>query len=248
MKIYSFNVNGLRACRKKGFDDFIKSYSPDILGIQETKMQEDQVDFHYENYYEYYFSAKKKGYSGVAVYTKKAPLKVIRGIGNKIFDDEGRTLTLEYDNFYFVCAYVPNSKDKLLRLEERMHYEKVILEYLNQLDKPLIYTGDLNVAPEEIDLANPESNHKNPGFSDEERAKFRILTKANYFDAFRYLYPDKVKYSWWSYRTRARDRNVGWRIDHFILSNSLKNNLVNSDILTEVMGSDHCPISLEISL
>lgn len=247
MKFISWNVNGLRACMKKGFMDFFKEQDADIFAIQETKMQEEQLEesMKVEGYHLYMNSAERKGYSGTLVYTKKEPLSVtydIEGDETK----EGRVITLEYEDFYFVCAYVPNSKDGLARLPYRMEWEEMLRKHLMKLDekKPVIYTGDLNVAHEEIDIKNPQANRKNAGFSDEEREKMTQLLSSGFIDTFRKLNPEKVKYSWWSYRFNARSRNAGWRIDYFLVSERYMKNVKDSLIFDEVMGSDHCPVGL----
>lgn len=251
MKAISWNVNGLRACMSKGvLIPFIEAEQPDFFAFQETKMQEDQLNFNFDNYYRFMHSAERKGYSGTMILAKKKPLSVSYDFEGEGHPKEGRVITLEYENFFFVCAYVPNSKDGLLRLDYRMHWEDDLLRHLKKLDtiKPVIYTGDLNVAHNEIDLANPKTNHFSAGFSDEERAKFSELLKAGFIDTYRYLYPSNVKYSWWSYRARAREKNVGWRIDYFIVSDRIKDKLIDSRIHNEIMGSDHCPVALEIDL
>ena len=247
MKIISWNVNGLRACMKKGFMDFFEREDADIFAIQETKMQESQLEdsMKPEGYHLYMNSAEKKGYSGTLVYTKKEPLSVTYDIE----DDEtkeGRVITLEFEDFYFVCAYVPNSKDGLTRLPYRMEWEEMLKKHLIKLDtiKPVIYTGDLNVAHEEIDIKNPQANRKNAGFSDEEREKMSELLSSGFKDTFRELYPEVVKYSWWSYRFKARERNAGWRIDYFLVSDRFMKNVKDSLIYDEIMGSDHCPVGL----
>ena len=249
MKLISWNVNGLRACMKKGFADFFLKEDADIFAIQETKMQEDQLELgmRFEGYHLYMNSAEKKGYSGTLVYTKKEPLQVSYDIAGEGCN-EGRVITLEYPDFYFVTAYVPNSKDGLLRLDFRMEWEDALRRHLMGLDqkKPVIYTGDLNVAHEEIDLKNPDDNHFSAGFSDEERAKFSELLEAGFSDSFRVLYPEQEKYTWWSYRTKARERNVGWRIDYFVVSNRFMKEVKDSLIYDEIEGSDHCPIGLLI--
>lgn len=249
MKLISWNVNGLRACMKKGFSEFFKNEDADIFAIQETKMQEDQLEdvMRFEGYEMYMNSAERKGYSGTLVYTKNKPLNVTYDIKDEGCD-EGRVITLEYEDFYFVCAYVPNSKDGLLRLDFRMEWEDALRKHLLKLDKkkPVIYTGDLNVAHEEIDLKNPDENHFSAGFSDEERNKFTQLLSSGFKDTFRELYPSEEKYSWWSYRARARERNVGWRIDYFVVSERLMPSVKDSLIYNEVEGSDHCPIGLII--
>lgn len=251
MKCVSWNVNGLRACMKKGFMDFFQEVDADIFAIQETKMQLEQLEetMKPQGYHLYMNSAGKKGYSGTLVYTKKEPIQCIYGIEG---DDtkEGRVITLEYEDFYFVCAYVPNSKDGLTRLPFRVMWEDLLRNHLKKLDekKPVIYTGDLNVAHEEIDIKNPQANRKNAGFSDEERNKMSELLNAGFTDTFRSLYPDTVKYSWWSYRFKARERNAGWRIDYFLVSNRIRQNVKDAMIYDQIQGSDHCPVGLDISL
>ena len=251
MKIISWNVNGLRAAEKKGFTEFFLQEDADIFAIQETKMQESQLTdtMHFDGYEIYMNSAERKGYSGTLVYTKKKPISCtydIEGDDSK----EGRVITLEYEDFYFVCAYVPNSKEKLARLDFRMEWENHLRNHLLKLQekKPVIYTGDLNVAHEEIDIKNPETNHKNAGFSDEERAKFTELLASGFKDTFRELYPETVKYSWWSYRFNAREKNAGWRIDYFVVSNDLMDKVEDSLIYNEIYGSDHCPVGLKVAL
>lgn len=249
MKMISWNVNGLRACVTKGFEDFFNSIDADIFSIQETKLQEGQIDFAPEGYFAYWNYAEKKGYSGVAVFTKKEPISVFYGMGIDEHDHEGRLITLEFEDFYHITAYVPNSQDKLARIDYRMKWEDDILDYMKKLEqkKPVILCGDLNVAHNEIDLKNPKTNRKNAGFSDEERGKFTKLINSGFTDTFRYFYPDKEGiYSWWSYRFNARKNNAGWRIDYFIVSEILNNRLVDAKIHTEIMGSDHCPVELEI--
>lgn len=251
VKLISWNVNGLRACCKKGFGEFFNEVDADVFAIQETKMQENQLtdEMHFDGYHMYMNSATRKGYSGTLVYTKEEPLNVVYGIEG---DDteEGRVITLEFEDYYFVVAYVPNSKQDLLRLEWRMEWENHLRAHLKKLDetKPVIYTGDLNVAHEEIDLKNPSSNHKNPGFSDEERAKFTELLESGFKDTFRTLYPEEVKYSWWSYRFNARKNNAGWRIDYFVVSDRIMDSVEDSTIYNEVYGSDHCPVGLVVNL
>lgn len=251
MKCVSWNVNGLRACMKKGFMDFFQEVDADIFAIQETKMQLEQLEetMKPQGYHLYMNSAEKKGYSGTLVYTKKEPIQCIYGIEG---DDtkEGRVITLEYEDFYFVCAYVPNSKDGLTRLPFRVMWEDLLRNHLKKLDekKPVIYTGDLNVAHEEIDIKNPQANRKNAGFSDEERNKMSEPLNAGFTDTFRSLYPDTVKYSWWSYRFKARERNAGWRIDYFLVSNRIRQNVKDAMIYDQIQGSDHCPVGLDISL
>lgn len=250
MKLVSWNVNGIRACITKGFYDFFKEIDADIFCIQETKMQEGQIEIVSDGYFQYMNSAEKKGYSGVMIFTKKEPQSVAYGIGIEEHDHEGRVVTLEYDNFYFVGCYTPNSKDGLARLPYRMVWEDDFRAYLKHLEetKPVILCGDLNVAHHEIDLKNPKTNRKNAGFSDEERAKMSALLEAGFIDTYRYLYPDKVEYSWWSYRFKAREKNAGWRIDYFIVSDALKDKIKEARIHTDIFGSDHCPVSLEIDL
>lgn len=250
MKFVTWNVNGLRAARKKGFDEFFRAVDADIFAIQETKMQEDQKDFAYDGYYEYWNSADKKGYSGTLIYTKKEPLSVVYGIDGLGYNDEGRVITLEYDNFYFVNTYVPNAQPELARLDYRMEFEDNFRDYLVRLDKvkPVILCGDLNVAHTEIDLKNPKSNEKNPGFTIEERTKFQMLLDAGFTDSFRYLYPDVIKYTWWSYRFNARANNAGWRIDYFVVSNKINSNIKEVKLLNEIHGSDHCPVEIDIDL
>ena len=249
MKFISWNVNGFRAVLGKGFAEIFSGLDADIFCIQETKMQPGQADFAPEGYFSYWNSAEKKGYSGTAIFAKQEPLSVTYGINGK-HTDEGRVITLEYPKFYFVGAYVPNAQDELRRIGYRMEYEDDLRAYLVSLDKikPVVYCGDLNVAHNEIDLKNPKTNIGNPGFSYEERGKFTELLGAGFTDTFRYLYPDTVKYSWWSYRMQARARNIGWRIDYFVVSDILRGRISGADILTDIMGSDHCPVSLEIEL
>ena len=249
MKLVSWNVNGLRACITKGFNDFFKDIDADMFCIQETKMQEEQADgIEFEGYYRYMNSAQKKGYSGTMVFTKHKPLNVTYGFGIEEHDNEGRIITLEYDNFYLVNCYTPNSKRELERLDYRMIWEDEMLKYFKKLEenKPVIYCGDLNVAHEEIDIKNPKTNHFSAGFTDQEREKMTRLLSNGFIDTFRYKYPDKVLYSWWSYMRQAREKNVGWRIDYFIVSDALKDKVKEADIHTQILGSDHCPVSLEI--
>lgn len=251
MKLISWNVNGLRAVINKGFMNFFKQIDADIFCIQETKMQEGQIELILDGYYQYFNSAIKKGYSGTAVFTKEKPLNVTYGIGIEEHDQEGRIITAEYEKFYLVNCYTPNSKRELERLEYRKIWENEIRKYLKKLEetKPVIYCGDLNVAHEEIDLKNPKTNHYSAGFTDEERNKMTELLNAGFIDSFRYLYPEKENaYTWWSYMMKAREKNVGWRIDYFIISNSLKEKIEDSKIHSEVMGSDHCPIELDIEV
>lgn len=249
MKLISWNVNGLRACVQKGFLDFFKEADADIFCIQESKLQEGQIELPLEGYHQYWNYAEKKGYSGTAIFSKIEPIAVSYGINKEEHDMEGRVITLEFEDFYMITVYTPNSKEKLARLEYRMKWEDDFREYLNNLDKvkPVIVCGDLNVAHEEIDLKNPKSNRKNAGFSDEEREKFTTLLNSGFIDTFRYFYPDKEgAYSWWSYRFNARANNAGWRIDYFCASERLKDRLVSSNIHSEVLGSDHCPVELII--
>ena len=247
MKFISWNVNGFRAVLGKGFADIFASLDADFFCLQETKMQPGQADFSPEGYHSYWFSAEKKGYSGTAVFAKNEPISVSYGVDGK-HTDEGRVITLEYADFYLVCAYVPNAQDELKRIDYRMEFEDDMRAYLSALDKvkPVVYCGDLNVARNEIDLKNPKTNLGNPGFSYEERGKMEELIAAGFVDTFRHLYPDTVRYSWWSYRFSARAKNVGWRIDYFLVSERLKDSITEADILTDIMGSDHCPVMLEI--
>ena len=247
MKFVSWNVNGLRACMQKGFLDFFNEVNADFFCIQETKMQEGQLDLNLEGYHYYMNSAIKKGYSGTLIYTKEKPLNVIYGINEK-YNDEGRVITLEYPTFYLIDAYVPNAQDGLKRIEYRETFEDDLREYLLSLNKPIIYCGDLNVAHNPIDLKNPKANEQNAGYSIQERTKFTTLLNSGFIDTFRYLYPDKVIYSWWSYRFNARANNAGWRIDYFLISDILKDKLIDSKIHTNVFGSDHCPIELDINI
>ena len=249
MKLVSWNVNGIRACVKKGFLEYFDEVDADIFCIQETKLQEGQIDLMLNDYEQYWNYAEKKGYSGTAVFTKIKPISVAYGIDIEHHDTEGRVITLEYDNFYLVNVYTPNAQPKLARLEYRMQWEDDFRRYLNDLDekKPVIVCGDLNVAHNEIDLKNPKSNRKNPGFSDEERRKFTNLLDSGFIDSFRFFYPDATEmYTWWSYRFNARENNAGWRIDYFCVSNKLKNELKNAEIHMDILGSDHCPVVLEI--
>ena len=250
MKFISWNVNGFRSCLDKGFKDFFAEADADFFCIQETKMQAGQASFEPEGYFQYFNSAEKKGYSGTAIFTKHEPLSVSYGIGVEEHDKEGRAITLEYEDFYLLCVYTPNAQRELARLDYRMSWENALREYILGLDakKPVIYCGDLNVAHEEIDLKNPKTNHFSAGFSDEERGKFSELLACGFRDTFRTLYPDAVKYSWWSYMYHAREKNVGWRIDYFVVSNRLLPKVKDSYLLNEVMGSDHCPAGLELDL
>ena len=250
-KLISWNVNGLRACVKKGFLDYFNEMDADIFCVQETKLQEGQIDLELEGYYDYWNYAEKKGYSGTAIFTKEKPISVKMGLGIEEHDNEGRVITLEYDKFFLVNVYTPNSQQKLVRLEYRMSWEDVFRNYLKDLEKnkPVILCGDLNVAHKEIDLKNPSSNRKNAGFSDEERSKMSELLNSGFTDTFRYFYPDiEGVYSWWSYRFNARANNAGWRIDYFIVSQSLNDKLEDAKIHTSIEGSDHCPVELEINL
>ncbi len=250
MLFVSWNVNGLRACVTKGFEDFFKEMDADFFCIQETKMQPHQLVLELPGYHQYFHSAIRKGYSGTAIFAKKEPISVSYDFNDDKHNDEGRVITLEYDNFYLVNAYVPNSKEGLLRLDYRQEWEDWLRENLVKLSmkKSVIYCGDLNVAHNEIDLKNPDSNHKNAGFSDEERNKFSELLASGFVDTFRYLYPEKVEYSWWSYRFNARAKNIGWRIDYFIVSKDLKEKIKDAKIHSNIYGSDHCPVSLDIEL
>ncbi len=249
MKLISWNVNGIRACLTKGFEDIFKKLDADIFCIQETKCQPEQIELEFEGYTSYWNSAEKKGYSGTAIFTKQKPLNVTYGIGIEEHDKEGRVITLEFEKFYMVDIYTPNSKRELERLDYRQIWEDEIRKYLLKLNetKPVIMCGDLNVAHKEIDLKNPKTNRHNAGFTDEERQKMTELLDAGFTDSFRYLYPDKENaYSWWSYMGHAREKNVGWRIDYFIVSKSIENQIKEAKIYPEIMGSDHCPVGLEI--
>ena len=250
MKLISWNVNGLRACVQKGFLDFFREADADFFCIQETKLQEGQISLDLpKGYYDYWNYAQKKGYSGTAIFTKHEPLSVADGIGVEEHDQEGRVITLEYEGYYLVTCYTPNSQNELARLPYRMEWEEAFLNYLDGLKakKPVIFCGDLNVAHQEIDLKNPKTNRKNAGFTDEERARFTALTEAGFIDTFRYFYPDlEGAYSWWSYQFSARAKNAGWRIDYFLVSECLKDRLQDAIIYKDVMGSDHCPVGLLI--
>lgn len=250
MKFISWNVNGLRACVGKGFEESFAKLDADFFCLQETKMQADQLDLQFPDYESYWNFAEKKGYSGTAIYTRKKPINVTYGMGVEEHDHEGRIITLEMDDFYLITCYTPNSQDGLKRLDYRMKWEDDFLDYLKRLDtiKPIILCGDLNVAHEEIDLKNPKTNRKNAGFTDEERAKMSRLLSNGFVDTFRQLYPEQVTYSWWSYRFRAREKNAGWRIDYFIISNRLLQNIKDAKIHTEILGSDHCPVELDLSI
>jgi exodeoxyribonuclease III len=249
MKLISWNVNGIRACVKNGFMDFFERENADIFCLQETKIQEEQIPFQIEGYYQYWNFAQKKGYSGTAIFSKVKPLNVVNGIGKEEHDQEGRVITLEFETLYIVTVYTPNSQRELARLEYRMKWEDDFLSYIRNLEqmKPVIFCGDLNVAHNEIDLKNPSSNRKNAGFSEEERNKFTEVINNGFVDTFRYFYPDKTEaYTWWSYMFNARAKNAGWRIDYFCVSESLKSQLKNAFIYNDVLGSDHCPVGLEI--
>ena len=251
MKLISWNVNGIRACLQKGFMDFFNEIDADFFCLQETKLSEGQLELELEGYEQYWNYAEKKGYSGTAIFTKHKPLSVSHGIGVDEHDHEGRVITLEYEGFYMITVYTPNSQDELKRLDYRMKWEEDFLTYLKKLEqtKPVIFCGDLNVAHKEIDLKNPKTNHHNAGFTDEERGKMTKLLSEGFIDTFRYFYPDMEQiYSWWSYRFHAREKNSGWRIDYFITSEALKNKLVDAKIHTDILGSDHCPVELDVDL
>lgn len=250
-KFISWNVNGIRACMNKGFMDAFGSLDADIFCLQETKLQQGQIELDLEGYYQYWSYAQKKGYSGTAIFTKEKPLEIIYGIGKEELDNEGRMITLEFENYYFITVYVPNAQEGLKRIEHRMLWEDAFRKKVSELNKikPVIFCGDLNVAHKEIDLKNPKTNHKNPGFSDEERGKFTELLDAGFVDSFRFFNPDVTgAYSWWSYRFSAREKNAGWRIDYFCVSDSIKNKLLNASIHSEIYGSDHCPVELTINI
>jgi len=248
MKFISWNVNGLRACVGKDFENQFKELDADFFCLQETKMQEGQLDLQFEGYESYWNYAEKKGYSGTAIYTKHKPLNVSYGMGVEEHDHEGRIITLEYDQFYLVTCYTPNSQTELKRLDYRMTWEDDFRKFLKSLDakKPVVICGDLNVAHEEIDIKNPKTNRRNAGFTDEEREKMTILLNDGFTDSFRYLYPDEVTYSWWSYRFKAREKNAGWRIDYFLVSDRIKEQITEAKIHTEIMGSDHCPVEVDL--
>ncbi|MDD7262575.1 MAG: exodeoxyribonuclease III [Fusobacterium mortiferum] len=251
MKLISWNVNGLRACVGKGFLDYFKEQQADIFCLQETKLQEGQIELELDGYHQYWNYAEKKGYSGTAIFTKEKPISVHYGIGIEEHDKEGRVIKLEFEKFYMITVYTPNSQEKLARLDYRMKWEEDFKSYLLELDKkkPVIVCGDLNVAHKEIDLKNPKTNRKNAGFSDEEREKMTKLLESGFVDSFRYFYPDKTDiYSWWSYRFSARAKNAGWRIDYFLVSDRIKENMKGAEIHTEILGSDHCPVLLNIDL
>lgn len=249
MKLVSWNVNGLRACVGKGFEDSFKSLDADVFCLQETKMQEGQLDLQFPGYESYWNYADKKGYSGTAIYTRVKPLSVTMDMGIDQHDHEGRVIAAEYEKFYLVCVYVPNSQDELKRLDYRMQWEDDFRAYVTALaeKKSVVICGDLNVAHEEIDLKNPSSNRRNAGFTDEERGKFNELLSAGFIDSWRMLNPDTVKYSWWSYRFQARQRNAGWRIDYFLISDSLRDSVTGAEIHNEILGSDHCPVELDLA-
>lgn len=249
MKLVSWNVNGLRACVGKGFEDSFKSLDADVFCLQETKMQEGQLDLQFPGYESYWNYADKKGYSGTAIYTRVKPLSVTMDMGIDQHDHEGRVIAAEYEKFYLVCVYVPNSQDELKRLDYRMQWEDDFRAYVAALaeKKSVVICGDLNVAHEEIDLKNPSSNRRNAGFTDEERGKFNELLSAGFIDSWRMLNPDTVKYSWWSYRFQARQRNAGWRIDYFLVSDSLRDSVTGAEIHNEILGSDHCPVELDLA-
>jgi len=248
MKLISWNVNGLRACEGKGFSDIFRQLDADFFCLQETKMQAGQLDLTFPGYESYWNSAEKKGYSGTAIFTRQKPLSVTYGIGHDLHDHEGRVITLEMPAFFLVTCYTPNSQDGLKRLDYRMQWEDDFQAYLRRLDeqKPVVLCGDLNVAHEEIDIKNPKSNRRNAGFTDEERAKFTQLLASGFSDTFRTLYPEQVTYSWWSYRFQARQKNAGWRIDYFVVSNRLMPNVTDAKIHTEIFGSDHCPVEVDL--
>ena len=250
-KLISWNVNGLRACMGKGFSEAFRDLDADVFCLQETKLQEGQIELDLPGYEQFWNYAEKKGYSGTAVFTKEAPLSVHYGIGVEEHDKEGRVITLEYPAYYLTTVYVPNSQEELKRLEYRMRWEDDFLSYMKNLEemKPVIYCGDLNVAHKEIDLKNPKTNRRNAGFTDEERGKFDNVVSSGLIDTFRYFYPDVTDaYSWWSYRMRAREKNVGWRIDYFVVSEALKPILLDAKIHSEIMGSDHCPVELDLNI
>ena len=248
MKLISWNVNGLRACEAKGFSDIFRQMDADVFCLQETKLQAGQLDLQFPSYQSYWNYADKKGYSGTAVFTRQEPLSVTYGMGIDEHDHEGRVITLEFPQFYLVCCYTPNSQDGLRRLDYRMTWENDFRNYLLQLDqkKPVVLCGDLNVAHEEIDLKNPKTNHFSAGFSDQERQAFTDLLSSGFADTFRTLYPEQVTYSWWSYRFQARQKNVGWRIDYFVVSNRLMESVADAKIHTDILGSDHCPVELDL--
>lgn len=250
MKLISWNVNGIRACITKGFEESFQKLDADIFCIQETKCQENQVKLELPGYYQYWNFANRKGYSGTAVFTRQEPLNVVNGIGIEEHDKEGRVITLEFEKFYLVTVYTPNSQSELRRLSYRMEWERDFLAYLLKLQekKPVVCCGDFNVAVEDIDIKNPQTNHNSAGFTDAERSQFRNLLASGFTDTYRYLHPDEVKYSWWSYRFKARERNVGWRLDYFLLSDFVNDKIINSEIMTDIYGSDHCPVELDLNI
>jgi exodeoxyribonuclease III len=250
MKFISWNVNGLRACVTKGFEDIFKNLDADFFCLQETKMQHGQLDLQFEGYTSYWNYAEKKGYSGTAIYSKHKPINVSYGIGVEQHDHEGRVVTLEFDSFFLVTVYTPNTQDELKRLDYRMQWETDFQAYLKTLDakKPVIVCGDMNVAHQEIDLKNPKTNRRNAGFTDEEREKMTQLLNSGFVDTFRFLYPETITYSWWSYRFKAREKNTGWRIDYFLTSERLKDKITEAKIHTDIFGSDHCPVELDLDL
>ena len=250
MKFISWNVNGLRACVTKGFEDIFKNLDADFFCLQETKMQHGQLDLQFEGYTSYWNYAEKKGYSGTAIYSKHKPINVSYGIGVEQHDHEGRVVTLEFDSFFLVTVYTPNTQDELKRLDYRMQWETDFQAYLKTLDakKPVIVCGDMNVAHQEIDLKNPKTNRRNAGFTDEEREKMTQLLNSGFIDTFRFLYPETITYSWWSYRFKAREKNTGWRIDYFLTSERLKDKITEAKIHTDIFGSDHCPVELDLDL
>lgn len=251
MKLISWNVNGIRACLGKGFMEFFSEAEADVFCLQETKLSEGQLELELPGYYQYWNYAEKKGYSGTAIFTKVKPLNVTYGLGIELHDKEGRVITAEFDDFYFITVYTPNSQNELARLSYRMQWEDDFLAYIKELEKkkPVIYAGDFNVAHQEIDLKNPKTNRKNAGFTDEEREKMSKVLESGFIDTFRYFYPEKEGiYSWWSYRFKAREKNAGWRIDYFLASECLKDRLQEAKIHTDVFGSDHCPIELDIEI
>ena len=250
MKFISWNVNGLRACVTKGFEDIFKNLDADFFCLQETKMQHGQLDLQFEGYTSYWNYAEKKGYSGTAIYSKHKPINVSYGIGVEQHDHEGRVVTLEFDSFFLVTVYTPNTQDELKRLDYRLQWETDFQAYLKTLDakKPVIVCGDMNVAHQEIDLKNPKTNRRNAGFTDEEREKMTQLLNSGFVDTFRFLYPETITYSWWSYRFKAREKNTGWRIDYFLTSERLKDKITEAKIHTDILGSDHCPVELDLDL
>ena len=249
MKFISWNVNGLRACMGKNFMDFFNASDADVFCLQETKLSEGQIELDLPGYHQYWNYAEKKGYSGTALFTKKEPVSVTYGIGIEEHDHEGRVITAEFEDFYLICVYVPNSQRELTRLDYRMVWEEAFLSYIKNLEKkkPVIYCGDLNVAHKEIDLKNPKTNHQNAGYTDQERECFTRVVESGYIDSFRFFYPDeKDKYSWWSYMFKAREKNAGWRIDYFVVSEKIKDRMVDAKIHADILGSDHCPVELDI--